>query len=237
MRVRVVVALVCGIVLAGCTGNGESQGQRVDLEDLLAFETPLPDDVVGVDLGDVVPTPETFCEAAATVSNRWIDDALFPMQHWRDTYASIPDAPAVAQPSIARLMTFVERRLRWSLTGEGDRPIVDDELRAEVATLAQAGIESCPDLPPVVGLPGTSDKPSGWDDLTEEQVVEHCAGIARGVEEGIAEFVEVHGRQPRHQIEMEPMLELFVSSDWHGVTLDADGQAIVVPVPGGGCDL
>ena len=41
----------------------------------------------------------------------------------------------------------------------------------------------------------------------------------------------------RHQIEMEPVLLFFTSSDFHGVRLDPAGRAVVVPVPDGACDL
>ncbi len=239
---RLFVVVLCGIALVGgCTGGGDGepqeQGQRVDLEDLLAFETPLPDDVVGVDMGDLALGPMTFCEAMGTLPTRWVTGALFPMQGWRDAFAQVSDAPPRAQPAIDRLVSFVERRLRWSLTADGDRPVLDDELNADIVTLAEAAIEACPGLPLVAGLPGVSNKPSGWNDMTEDEVVEHCAGIARGVEEGIQEFVELVGRQPRHQIEMEARLMYFVASDWHGIAVDSDGQAVVVPIPDGGCDL
>lgn len=223
------------LVVAACTGGDE--GRRVTREELLDFEEPLPADAVGVDLGDVAPDDEiAFCDAAASTSNRWITDALYPLQFWHDTYRAVDDAPGEIEPAIERLVAFTEARLRWSLTGDGERPDLDETLTADVVALAETAVSTCPHLPLVVGLPGVSDTPIGWRDLTDDEVSASCRDTEQRVATAIDEYVATVGRQPRHQIEMEPALPLFASSDFHGVEL-VDGVAVVVPVPGGACDL
>lgn len=158
----------------------------------------------------------TFCTAVAIMPLRWTTDALLPIEH---------------------ILDFTRSRLRWSLTGEGERPVWDAEFRAAGSALIDAAIASCPDLPPVIGLPGISDRPSGWDGLDESEVHAHCERIAQRVVAGIDEFEADIGRTPRHQMEMELLLPSFVSSDFHGLALDEDAETIVVAVADGACDL
>lgn len=231
------LALVAGtcVALVACT-SGEDGG-LVTMEDLLDFEEPLPADAVGVDLEESAPSDEVaFCDAAGSAPSRWITDAVFPTQFWHDSFAGVEDAPADIAPSIDRLVEFAERRVRWHLTGEGPRPDLDEDLAADIIALADAAVGSCPDLPPVVGLPSVSDAPLGWTDLTEDEVAAQCGDIAGRLASSIDEYVHTVGRQPRHQIEIEAVLP-YTTSDFHGVSRDEAGLAIIIPVSGGACDL
>jgi hypothetical protein len=184
----------------------------------------------------VADTPEAFCAAVATVPLRWTTDALVPMQIWVDAFEDATDAPAVAAPATAAILDFTRSRLRWSLTGEGERPLWDPALDEAAMTLIDTAITSCPDLPLAIGLPGVSERPRGWDDLGADELRAHCDDIAARVEAGIEEFTARMGRPPRHQMEMDLPSTAFVSSDWHGIVIGEDGEATVVPVAGGACD-
>ena len=159
------------------------------------------------------------------------------MQVWVDTYAGVIDMPEAVAPSAQHLIGFTERRLRWSLTGQGERPTWDAETVAAAETLMDVAITTCPDLPMVVGLSGQSDRPSGWSDMSDVEVAAHCESIARRFEEGVAEFEVDRGRPPRHHMELDLPIAYYGASDFHGIVIDAAGRPIVVPVPGGGCDL
>ena len=199
-----------------------------------------PEQVEGVDVsefGVVADGPVTFCEAAATTPLRWTVDALVPMQVWVDTYTAVIDMPEDVVPSSQHLVDLTQRRLRWSLTGQGERPTWDAETVAAAETLIDVAIASCPDLPMVVGLPGASDRPPGWSDMSDAAVADHCGSMASRLEEGLVEYQSDHGRPPRHHMELDLPIEYYGASDFHGIVAGTDGMPIVVPVPGGACDL
>ncbi len=227
--------VVVGLTVAACTGGGDDR--RVTIEELRDFEQPLPADATGVDLAEFAPAdPIAFCDAVASTPSRWIGDALFPVQLWHDTFDAIDDAPEEIRPSIDRLVAFAEARQRWSLSGDGERPELDEELNADVVALAETALATCSDLPPVVGPPGTSDPPIAWSDLTVDEVATRCGDSADRLASAVSEYVSTVGRQPRHQIEIEAVLP-YTSSDFHGVELDDADRPVIAPVPGGACDL
>jgi hypothetical protein len=232
------LGLTLGLVTSGCALL-DADPTRVTMAELLtgAYD---PDEVTGFDvdsMGVELPEAASFCEAVGLVPLRWTVDALVPMQVWVDTYGPLTDVPDPARPSVEHLVEFTERRLRWSLTGEGERPVWDAETVAAAEVLIDVALATCPDLPMVVGFPGQSDRPSGWADMSDAEVADHCASMARRFEEDVAAFEADYGRPPRHHMEMDLPVAYYGTDDWHGIATDADGRPQVVPVPGGGCDL
>ena len=90
-------------------------------------------------------------------------------------------------------------------------------------------------LPTAVG-PGQSERPPGWSDMSVVEVAAHCGSMAARLEEGVAEYEIDHGRPPRHHMELDLPIAYY-GSDFHGIVIDAAGRPLVVPVPGGACDL
>ena len=226
------------MMTASACSSDEAEPVLVNLDGIADVQSSLPDELVGVDLGALGPEgPLGFCDAVGGAPVRWIDDALIPVQLWIDTFTEVIVVPAAASDPIARLLEFAERRQRWSLTGDGERPVWGDGQTAAALALADAAIATCEDLPLVLGLPGTSDRPVGWSDFDAAEVADRCARDRDRVVAAVGEYVAEFGRQPRHQMEMEPVLPLFYASDFHGVTLDDDGASIVLPVPQGACDF
>jgi hypothetical protein len=105
---------------------------------------------------------------------RWITDAVFPLQVWIDTFDGVADIPAPAEPAMALLNDFASTRISWQLGAVDDRPIWGDDQIAASMSLADAAISTCPELPLVQGLPGTSDTPISW--LEEDAA---AAGVGR----------------------------------------------------------
>lgn len=197
----------------------------------------LPADVAGVELGALQPDASSFCEAAATAPTRWITDAVVPLQFWIDSFADLPDVPEPAADAVRRLREFADERMRWQFGQRQERPIWDEVEIADALALAESAIASCQELPLVVGPPGVSVTPLAWEDLDPTSIADLCDSDRLRVEAAIEEFATAFGRQPRHQIEMEPAVARFYASDWHGVTVNPEGQAVVIPVPNGACDL
>ena len=232
------LGLALGLVASSCALI-DADPTRVTLGELFSGAYD-PEEVTGFDveaMGLELDEATTFCEAAGSAPLRWTVDAIVPMQVWVDTYAAITEVPEAARPSVEHLSEFTERRLRWSLTGEGERPVWDAETVAAAENLLDVAITTCPDLPLVIGFPGQSERPSSWADMSEAEVAEHCASMARRFEEGIAEFEAEHGRPPRHQMEMDLPIAYYGTNDFHGIATDADGRPRILPVPGGGCDI
>ena len=190
-------------------------------------------DAFGLSPGDTT----TFCEAAATAPLRWTLDAVVPMQLWVDTYAAVVDMPEAVAPSVRHLLDLTERRLRWSLSGEGERPTWDSETVAAARTVVDVAITTCPELPMVIGFPGRSERPPGWSEMSDEEVAAHCESMAHRFGEGVAEYEAEYGRPPRHHMELDLPIDYYGTSDFHGIVIDAAGRPMVVPVPGGACDL
>ena len=231
-------ALALALVAGGCTLLDRDPTRATMAE--LFTGTYDPERIEGVDLGGFsvsLGDTTTFCAAAATAPLRWTAGALVPMQVWVDTYAAVVDMPEAVAPSAQHLLDLTERRLRWSLSGEGERPTWDAETVAAAQTLMDVAITTCPDLPMVVGLPGQSERPPGWSDMSEVEVVAHCESMARRFEEGVAEYRAQYGRLPRHHMELDLPIEYYGTSDFHGLVTDAAGRPMVMPVPGGACDL
>ena len=232
------LGLALGLVTSGCALLDDDP-TRVTMAELWtgAYD---PEQVTGFDvesMGVELPQAASFCEAVGSVPLRWTADALVPMQVVIDTYGALTDVPDPARPSVEHLVGFTERRLRWSLTGEGERPVWDAETVAAAEVLNDVAIATCPDLPMVIGFPGQSDRPSGWAEMSDSEVADHCASMAQRFEEGVAQFEADYGRPPRHQMEMDLPIAYYGTDDWHGIVTDAEGRPQVVPVPGGGCDL
>ena len=225
--------LATALLLAACSHGGSDDRATADQ---LANETPV-ESLAGVDLGALAPDTSTFCQAVASAPVRWITDAVIPLQYWIDSYAAVSEVPAETEGALDRLRAFADERMAWHLGSRNERPLWGDAQVDDSLLLADAAITSCPDLPLVIGLPGTSATPLAWADLDAPAVAERCARDLLRVEAAVAEFVDIFGRQPRHQIEMEPALATFYASDWHGVTVGTGGQAEVLAVPGGACDL
>ena len=231
------VALALAFVVAGCTVF-DADPSRATLAELFAGSYD-PQRIEGVDLdafGLSPVEPGTFCEAAATTPLRWTVDALVPMQVWLDTYASVIEMPEAVVPSAAHLIDLTTRRLRWSLTGEGERPVWTAETIAAAETVIDVALATCPDLPIVVGRPEQSQRPPGWADMSDLEVTAHCDSMADRLAQGVAEHEADRGREPRHHMELDLPIAYYGTSDFHGITVDADGGARVVPVPGGACD-
>ena len=232
------LGLALGLVTSGCALL-DAYPTRVTLAELWtgAYD---PGEVTGLDvdsMGVELPVPESFCEAVGTVPLRWTVDALVPMQVWVDSFTAVADTPDAARPSVEHLLDFTERRLRWSLTGEAERPVWEAETVAAAEVVIDIAIAVCPDLPLTIGFLGHADRPSGWASMSDAEVAEHCASMARRFEDGIAQFEAEHGRPPRHQMEMDLPIHYYGASDFHGISIDAEGKPQVVPVPGGACDV
>ena len=232
------LALALALAAGGCTLL-DRDPSRATMTELLTG-TYDPARIEGVDVGALrlsLGDTSTFCGAAARAPLRWTVDTVVPMQVWVDTYAAVVDMPEAVAPSAQHLLDFTEDRLRWSLTGQGERPTWDAETVAAAQALMDVAITTCPDLPMVVGFPGRSEFPLGWADMSEMEVVAHCESMARGLEEGVAEYQADHGRPPRHQMELDLPTVYYGTSDFHGIVTDEAGRPMVVPVPGGACDL
>lgn len=231
------LVLALGVVGSGCALLDEDP-RRVTMPELIAgaFDPESADGVDTGSLGARFEGADTFCEAAKMVPLRWTVDALVPMQLWVDTYSGLTDVPDAVAPSVQHLVDFTRRRLRWSLSGVGDRPTWDAETIAAAESLIDTAITSCPDLPMVIGPPRQSQRPSGWSGMTDEEVADHCDWIASRFEEGVVQYEIDHGRPPRHHMELDLPIAYYGESDFHGLVLDEEGRPRVVPVPGGACD-
>lgn len=232
------LGLAVGLAAGGCALL-DADPTRVTLGELFtgAYD---PEAVTGFDveaMGLELEETTSFCDAVGTAPVRWTTDAIAPMQVWVDTFAAVDDVPAAAGPSVDHLIDFTQRRLRWSLTGEGERPIWEGETIVAAETLLDVAITSCPDLPLVAGYPGQSDRPPGWSRMSDAEVADHCASMAERFERGIAEFEADYGRPPRHQLEMDLPIAYYGTSDFYGLGTDSEGRPTVVPVLGGACDL
>lgn len=232
------LSLALAFAVGGCTVL-DTDPSRVTLAELVAGAYDR-ERVEGVDLGSFGVSQgatRTFCEAAATAPLRWTVDALVPMQLWVDTYAGVVDMPESVVPSAQLLIDLTERRLHWSLTGAGERPTWDAETIAAAEQLMEVAITTCPDLPMVIGFPGRSDRPPGWSDMSDVEVMAHCESMARRLEAGVAEYEAESGRPPRHHMELDLPIAYYGATDFHGIVIDSSGRPLVVPVPGGACDL
>lgn len=232
------LGLTTGLAVGGCSLL-DADPTRVTLGELISGAYD-PDLVTGFDIeamGLELEETSAFCEAVGAAPLRWTTDAPVPMQVWVDIFAGVADVPPSAQASVEQLLDFTQRRLRWSLTGEGDRPVWDSGTVEAAEALLDVAITTCPDLPLVAGFPGQSDRPPGWADLSDAEIADHCAAMAQRFESGVAEFEADHGRPPRHQLEMELPSAYYGTTDFHGLETAADGRPMVVPVPGGACDL
>lgn len=236
-RIAMLLYATTAVVLAACTGPSEPS-DRLTLDQLGDVEKTMPPGTLSIDVGPLAPSDSTsFCDAVALAPVRWITDAVFPLQIWIDAFAGVGDTPAPAESALSLLIDFANTRMAWQLGAIDDRPIWGDDQIAASMSVADAAITTCPDLPLVQGLPGTSDTPVAWQDVDPTEIAFRCAGMHRRVEDGVDEFVAQSGRQPRHQMEMEISLPLFFASDFHGIALDNTGAAVAIAVPGGACDL
>jgi hypothetical protein len=230
----ILAAAACALLLSACSPGPNDL--LVPFEELTDSSEPLADGLGGVDLGGLAPDSATFCEAAGTAPVRWITDAAIPLQYWIDSFATAQGIPAEAEGAVARLRDFAAEPMAWQLGNRDKRPLWEEPQTQDAMLLADAAISNCPDLPLAVGLPGASATPLAWRDLDEIAIAERCADNKARVENAVIEFTEKFRIQPRHQIEMEPVLSTFYASDWHGVTVGDNRVATVVPIPSGACD-
>lgn len=250
MRARSIVVLAV-VLLVACNGDSDAGGDRIPVDVLFDVSSTLPDDVTGVDLGDLGPDDDiTFCEAFATTPTRWVDDAVVAVQWWIDAYGTARSTtPEPAAAPIDLLLDFGRRKLDWNLGRIEERPTWTSTEAVAAAAVADAAVDHCPDLPLVAGPPGRSDLPTGWADLSESEIDANCRSAVETVQEGIDWYTTEFGVAPRHQQQIEtaagaeltrvieetgeyPPGVLYVGSDFVGV--GDDGRP--APVPGGACD-
>lgn len=232
------IALAVGSTASGCSLLDEDPS-RATLGELL-LGTYDREQVTGVDLvslGFDQDDAPSFCDAAGSTPIRWTADAVVPMQIWVDTFTSVTDTPDAARSSVAHLVDFAERRLRWSLSGNEIRPDWDPVTASAAETVIEVAIAECPGLPLVIGPPGRSDRPSGWAGMSDTEVREHCVRMKARLEAGLAEFEEDVGRPPRHETEMDLPGAYYGANDFFGLEAESGGRPRVVAVPGGACDL
>ncbi len=232
------LGLALAMVASGCALLG-ADPRPVTMAQLItgAYDPAAVESVDLESFGVSFDDAGTFCEAAGTVPLRWTVDALVPMQVWVDAFSELDDVPEAAAPAVEHLVDFTQRRLRWSLSGEGERPTWDTATTTAAEALIDAALTGCPDLPMIVGLPGQSDRPSGWADMSDVEVADHCESMRRRFEEGVVQYEIDDGRPPRHHMELDLPITYYGQSDYFGLLLDEGGRPHVVPVPGGACDL
>jgi hypothetical protein len=174
----------------------------------------------------------TLCAAAAAAPMRWLDDAVVTLQLWVDAFAAIDSPPASIAPALERLVAFGDARMRWHLTGDGERPPATAAVAADRRAVVATAVSTCPDLPLAFG-PDRSFAPE-WTSLPPDELAQRCADDVARVQSAVDEYRTATGAEPGHQAELEEVVVTFFSSDVHGVALDG-GTAIVVPVPAGAC--
>lgn len=234
--------LLAGLTLVGTLASAcsDDDDDRVALDDLIDPEFEIPDGATGIEIDDeemkAVTEARSFCSVAGELPLRWFDDAIIPVQISVDAYSRAQDVPAEAAEPIERLVQHGEALLRWNLGGGGDRPEFGDDLQADVVIVSDAALAHCPDLPLVIGPPGSSAAPAGWADMSEGELAAHCDDMRGNLESDLAEYEEIVGEPATHSIQLDAVLP-YSASDWFGIVHDQQEGFTVVAVPGGGCDL
>ncbi len=212
------------LLAAGCTGDDEATVPGIDTTAKEpATTSPAPGGATA-----------TWCDAVAAAPMRWLDDAIVPLQLWVDSFSTVGDAPGELSDELDRLVAFGAARLRWHLTGDGERPMPTPEVAADRLTIVEAALTTCPGLPLAFG-PDASRSPA-WSSTSPEDLARRCADDLARLEAAIDEHRATTRSEPRHQAEMEEVVVGFFASDVHGIVV-ADGVAVVTPVPDGACDL
>ena len=254
MRSILIAVAATAMLSAGCADLASPASEdtvRVPATDLLDLDVALPENVGGVDLGEVAPADDTsFCEAFALAPVRWVDDAVVPVQYWVDTFTHARStAPEAAIGPIDRLLEFGQRKLDWNFKRVEDRPIWTGAEAGDARAIADVAAQECPDLQLVVGPPGRSDAPSWWSEETPEQIAASCQLAKDEVTAGIDWYLAQFGTLPLHQQQIEtasdevlyraidetgelPDGPYYFASDFYGV--GPDGEALAVPE--GACD-
>ncbi len=255
MRSLLIAVAATTMLSAGCADGASLASEdtvRVPATDLMDLDVPLPENVGGVDLGDVAPAEDlSFCEAFALAPVRWVDDAVVPVQYWVDTFTGAREAaPEGAAGPIDRLLEFGQHKLDWNFKRVEDRPIWTGAEAGDARAIANIAAQECPDLQLVVGPPGRSDAPGWWSEETPEQIAASCQSAMEYVTEGIDWYLAQFGTLPLHQQQIEtasnevlhraidktgelPDGPYYFASDFYGVGPDGEAMA----VPGGACDL
>lgn len=234
--IRVVrILLLCGaVVLAGCgtSGSGATSTSLITLDDL-ADPTVDIREATGIDLGNDEPDPAGICEAFDAAPSRWLRDALIPIQLWVGNFEDVA-VPAELTEPVVELLEYGRARLRWNFTG-GERPPWEERHEASERALAEWATENCT-LSPVIG-PWVPGIPSGWAELSPEEVRDRCADEEQRVREGQEEYRALTGMYARHVIALETHLEIFWASDDYYVTSAGPDSYALAPIPEGACDL
>lgn len=255
--VGLIAAFACSALLTGC---GEDAPDSAATPDVVTFserdnhdvETPLPEEDDAADLGGSAPdTNISFCEAFATVPARYVDDAVFPIRLWLESFDEArPTAPEDAVQAIDTLITFGSAKFGWHSKKIDERPIWTSTEAAAAVTIADAAVAECEGLPLIVGPEGPPAEPYDWTDLDSAGRASFCASDAANVQAGINWYAAEFGAPPQHQQQIEtaasevvyraleetgefPDGVWYVASDFFGVGPDA----VARPPAGGACDL
>lgn len=233
---RVSLLLVAFLLVSGC-GTSAGTPQPTTSTSLITFED-LADPTVdiegatGIDLGEHRPDPAGFCDAFDAAPSRWLQDALVPIQLWVGNFEGV-DAPDGLAESVTVLLDYGRDRLRWNFTG-GERPPWESQHETAERTVAEWATENC-ELSPVIG-PWAPGIPSGWADLSPEEIEDRCAEEEQRVRDGQEEYRELTGRYAGHVIALETHLEIFWASDDFYVTAATADSYELAPIPEGACD-
>lgn len=243
VRLAIPLNVVALVIVAGCSsitgGSGatnlpiEESGERISAEQFFDPEFDLGT-ASGLDLGELTPPDsQPFCEAVPLTPSLWLDDAIVPIQYWHDNFRSVEDLPVAVIDDRAALLEYAQLRLAWHF-GRGERPAFDQVVVDHLLAIADAAAERCDDLPLVFGR---SDEQLMQSSMDEAEISESCAEDHEVVAAGIARYLELRGEEPQtlDQLEVYLFEESFVSFELHGVMLNDEGQAIVVPVEIGPC--
>ena len=254
MRRLIAVVVLAGSA-AGCSVDaGELIAEpqnRVSLDELTqAVLDPESDvdvsDIDGLELEDILPTADSFCEAFGAAELTWLDGAIVPLQILNDAWTEVTDSPASVAADVEALRAFMRDRIDWNFgrIDRADRPDADRPMIERLERIADAAVADCDGLPLRVGYPNDWAVDRGWDDDEAEM---RCADSLTDLEEGIALYAELRGGEPRHtaQIELASLVEfhrafeaavpspgLWFASELHGIDASATAPDIVSMPPG-----
>lgn len=162
------------LVLARCSPSVD-EAEKVKMDQIADTDVPPPENVSGMGLGALAPASKVaFCEAVTLTPVRWLTCTVVPLQYWVSTFESVVFAPGEAAAAVAGLVDYGNRRLAWQFGADVERPPWGEEQIADSMVIAAAAITTCPDLPLVAGLPGTSDPPAGWRELDTTAIARRC---------------------------------------------------------------